>query len=180
MARAPGHPLWSMEPSPYPSIMRCDHWHCGFRHGGLILRGSFSCHFHHFWCEMFWFLGTSKVLWEEFSMQRCMVSFGHRNLASWDESSVVSGAMGAPLMMLCVLLILETPCPGVGMLPRELSIDPGPQERLREMMTCIVRMEVVCLKLCISVHGNTKNCPSPGGNIKLLRSFATLKRLWIC
>ena len=75
---------------------------------------------------------------------------------------MVLGAMGVPLMMLCVLLILETPCPEVGMLPRELSIDPDPQDRLREMMTFIVRMEVVCLKLRISVHGDTKNCPFRG------------------
>ena len=40
MARAAGHPLWLMEPSPHPSIMRCDHWHYGFRHGGHILRGT--------------------------------------------------------------------------------------------------------------------------------------------
>lgn len=70
--------------------------------------------------------------------------------------------MGVPLMMLSVLLILRLHAQGVGMLPRELSIDPDPQERLREMMTFIVRMEVVCLKLCISVHGDTKTCPSRG------------------
>lgn len=38
MGRAAGHPLWPTEPSPYPSIMGCDHWHCGFRYGGHILR----------------------------------------------------------------------------------------------------------------------------------------------
>ena len=83
--------------------------------------------------------------------------------------------MGVPLMMLCVLLILETPCPGVGMLPRELSIDPDPQDRLREMMTFIVRMEVVCLKLRISVHGDTKNCPF-GGKYKITKKFCYFEK----
>lgn len=56
------------------------------------------------------------TFWAEFSVQGCMICYGHRNVAACAESSVALGAMGSPLMavMLCVILILGDSMPSSG------------------------------------------------------------------